>query len=417
MRGVTKLLLVLVTLAATAFSQAGGSGGSGGGGGRPGGNTGGGNNNGTTTVPGSNSRTTSKFPEQRIIFVSGNVILSDGSPVPEPVVIERSCGSSTRREANTDSKGYFSFQLGGRSIGVFQDASIGGGGDYAMGRSEVGGNNSDIGFLGGPSGSGGANDGVSRYDLMGCELRAVLAGYRSSVVHLDNIQYLNQNNVGTIVLAKMGTVPGTTVSVTMLQAPKDAKKEYEKGHEAMQKGKAEDARKHLEKSLEIYPKMAPAHYDLGVMEQKQNNSDAAKKHYAAAMEIDGNYVQPIVQMASLSAMEKNWAETDRLTDKAVQLDPLDFPIAFFYNAVANLNLGKVDDAEKSARKALQLDGGHSIPRLPLLMAKILETKKDYAGAAEQLRTYLKISPDAADAAAARENLATLEKSASQKASQ
>jgi hypothetical protein len=43
-------------------------------------------------------------------------------------------------------------------------------------------------------------------------------------------------------------------------------------------------------------------------------------------------------MATLSAAEQNWAETVRLTDKAVQLDPLDFPMAFFLNAVGNLNM-------------------------------------------------------------------------------
>ena len=404
------VLLIVAMVAPVAYSQ---SGGGSGGGGRPGGGTGGGTRPSTGNTGGTRTRPRD-FPERRIIFISGNVITNDGSPLPEPAVIERICGSNTRREANTDAKGFFTFQLGNRAIGMFQDASVGGGGDYNMVRSDgpfsSGPNTSGL-PAGGGSGDGG--EGVSRYELMGCELRASVPGFRSSVLHLDNVQYLSQNNVGTIVLARMGDVQGSTVSVSMLQAPKDAKKAYEKGHEAFKKGKIDDARKHLQKSLDIYPKMAPAHYDLGFIEQSAKNNTAAREHYAKAMEIDPNYVQPLVQMASLHAIDQNWAEAAKLTEKAVQLDPIDFPVAFFYNAVANLNLGKVDEAEKSARKALQLDGGHSIARLPLLMAKILEFKKDYAGAAEQVRTYLKISPDAADAAAARENLAKLEKSAGQ----
>ena len=404
------VLLIVAMVAPVAYSQ---SGGGSGGGGRPGGGTGGGSRPSTGNTGGTRTRPRD-FPERRIIFISGNVITNDGSPLPEPAVIERICGSNTRREANTDAKGFFTFQLGNRAIGMFQDASVGGGGDYNMVRS-------DGPFSSGPntsglpagSGPGDGGEGVSRYELMGCELRASVPGFRSSVLHLDNVQYLSQNNVGTIVLARMGEVQGSTVSVSMLQAPKAAKKAYEKGHEAFKKGKMDDARKHLQKSLEIYPKMAPAHYDLGFIEQSAKNNTAAKEHYAKAIEIDPNYVQPLVQMASLHAMDQNWVEAAKLTEKAVQLDPIDFPIAFFYNAVANLNLGKVDEAEKSARKALQLDGGHVIARLPLLMAKILESKKDYAGAAEQMRTYLKISPDAADAAAVRENLAKLEKSAGQ----
>jgi tetratricopeptide (TPR) repeat protein len=409
-----RMILVMGMLSSLAMAQAGGggTGGGGGGGGRPGGSTGGGGTRTTTTT--NTTRPSSRDTvERRPIFLSGNVVVADGSPLPERAVIERICGANTRREATTDTKGYFTFQLGNRSMSMFQDASVGGGGDYSMARADG---------MSGPStsdmpGLSNSGDGVSRYELAGCELRAAVPGFRSSSVRLENVQYLSQNNVGTIVLARMGTVQGNTVSVSLLQAPKDAKKAYEKGHEALKKGKIEDARKHLQKSLEIYPKMAPAHYDLGFADQSEKKAEDARKHYSQAMEIDPVYVQPILQMASLAASEANWAETARWSEKAMQLDQIDFPVAFFYNAVANLNMGKLDLAEKSARKALQLDGGHSITRLPMLMAKILETKHDYAGAAEQIRTYLKISPDAADAAAARENLAAIEKSGGLKASQ
>jgi len=37
------------------------------------------------------------------------------------------------------------------------------------------------------------------------------------------------------------------------------------------------------------------------------------------------------------------------TDRVIRMNPYDFPAAFYYNAVANLQLNKLDVAEKSAR--------------------------------------------------------------------
>ena len=65
--------------------------------------------------------------------------------------------------------------------------------------------------------------------MNGCELRAVLAGYQSSVVNLrtmggDTWQY----EVGTIFLKRIGNAPGTTISVTSMAAPKDAMRAWKK---------------------------------------------------------------------------------------------------------------------------------------------------------------------------------------------
>src|SRR5687767_9674838 len=50
--------------------------------------------------------------QNRPVFLSGKVVMDDGTPPPDSVVIERVCGSVVRPEAHTDSKGRFSFQLG-----------------------------------------------------------------------------------------------------------------------------------------------------------------------------------------------------------------------------------------------------------------------------------------------------------------
>src|SRR5438128_9176356 len=135
---------------------------------------------GATTTPGRNpgittpGRTPSpndqinRFPEQqaRPIFLSGKVMLDDGMPPPDSVVIERVCNGNPRAEAYTDSKGRFSFQLG-QNAAMMADAS----------------NSTATGGMGGnPSGGSGTRSRgqtLGERDLSGCDIRASLPGFRS----------------------------------------------------------------------------------------------------------------------------------------------------------------------------------------------------------------------------------------------
>jgi uncharacterized protein HemY len=69
----------------------------------------------------------------------------------------------------------------------------------------------------------------------------------------------------------------------------------------------------------------------------------------------------------------------------------------------------MDAAEKSALAAERLDTRHAIPKVSHLLGLILALKKDYAGAAERFKTYLKFAPEAKDAAKVQAQLAEVEK--------
>ena len=90
------------------------------------------------------------------------------------------------------------------------------------------------------------------------------------------------------------------------------------------------------------------------------------------------------------------------------MNPAAFPAAYFYNAVANYSLGDLDASEKSVRTFLAMDLNHRHPESALLLAEILEQRRDYAGAAEQARNYLKIAPNAVNVETVRASLKRLE---------
>src|SRR5205085_3424026 len=167
---------------------------------------------------------------QRPLYASGKVTLDDGTPPPEAVVRQLVCKASPRSIGYTDSKGRFSIDLGNRNnSAIFADASQSGPGFGDAGMSSM---NSSL-----PQTRGGSGSGLTERNLMGCELQASLPGFRSDTVNLANRRSLDNPEVGTLVLHRLGNVEGLTISATSALAPKDAKKAYEKGRAENRKGK------------------------------------------------------------------------------------------------------------------------------------------------------------------------------------
>jgi len=247
--------------------------------------------------------------------------------------------------------------------------------------------------------------------LMGCELRGSLAGFRSSSVRIPLSETGGAEivSVGTIVLERMGEAPGATVSATSLNAPKDAKKAYDKGHRAVENNKLPEAQQNLEKAVQLYPKYAAAWQDLGWVYAQQDQLDKARNAFTQAQAADGMFVPAYVGLSSVAVRESKWAEAADLSARATQLDGVDFPAAFYYNSLANYRLGNLEQAEKSARKGETLGVQRSFPQVSLLLGVMLANRQEYAEAAEHLRAYLKAAPTAPNAERVRQQLAELEK--------
>jgi len=216
-------------------------------------------------------------------------------------------------------------------------------------------------------------------------------------------------NVGTIVLERMEKAQGATVSATSLNAPKDAKKTFDKGHRAVENNKLSEAQQNLEKAVQLYPRYAAAWQDLGWVYAQQNQLDKARNAFTQAQAADGMFVPAYVGLSSVAVRESKWAEAADFSARATQLDGVDFPAAFFYNSLANYRLGNMEQAEKSGRKAETLGAQRSFPLMSLLLGVMLANRQEYAEAAEHFRAYLKAAPTAPNAEQVRQQLAEVEK--------
>ena len=351
------------------------------------------NNPDKITRPGLGMENAVKLNGLPSINIFGIVVMGDGNALPTGVVIQRSCGGRKTKEANVSSNGSFGFQLGANN-NVIPDAGSAGPGiqwDYPMTRSSVAWNISQA--------------------VNGCELSALAGGYRSSVILLSSAMNREAGyiNVGTIFLYPAEKVQGTLVSVTNLAAPGGAKKALARADTAIQKNKTDEAEKQLREALALYPNYAAAWLRLGQLYEQSRRVDEARNAFAKAMQADANYMGPYIELARLAAMESRWQEAADLSGHALELDPIDFPEGYYFNALANYNLNNLAAAETSARKLERIDSIHQIPQTYLVLANILDRKKDFAGEVEELRNYLKCVPQAANAGTVRSRLQNVER--------
>jgi tetratricopeptide (TPR) repeat protein len=336
---------------------------------------------------------------QRPISVRGNVAVEGGLTPPGPIEIELVCQGQAQPQGKTDAKGSFLVDLGANR---FQGASSASVGSSAAGS----------GFGGALSGQTQV-DGMSVLSMMGCSLRAVLAGYRSDQADLSRLRVGEAANVGTIFLHKLGDAGGVTVSATSLSAPRDAQRAYAAGRNFLAKQRVADAQKEFAKAVEVYPQYAEAWQDLGAVLQSQNKPAEARKAYLGAITADPKFVRPYLSLARLSAVERNWKDVLEKTAALRQLSPDGYPQAFYYSAVAHYNLNNNESAFADAQQAVKLDTAHAVPLAEQLLGVLYSERGDHKSAAEQFRGYIQHVPPGTNVDAVKALLAEAEKRASE----
>jgi tetratricopeptide (TPR) repeat protein len=344
----------------------------------------------------------SESRENLVMFLQGRVATSDGTSMPNDVLVERVCNARVRQQVHATSGGNFSMQLGSKFDSMLDASGSGSPRDGDLNK------NSEMG--------------IPRRELANCELRASIAGFSSSAINLVDLNGFSSVDVGTIVVERREKIEGLTLSAAAYRAPKDAISAYEKGVEAARKGKLPDAQKYFGRAVEIYPTYTNAWFQLGRVLRKDQQKDAARAAFTQAATLDSRFLPPFVSLASMAYEAKNWLEVLQYTNHVLDGDPLghvagdvldldssDYTDAYFYNSAANYNLKRFVEAEKSGLKAARLDLVSRVPQVHLLLAEIFARKKSYGMAIVELRTYLELVPHAKNAEQTRERLAKLEK--------
>ena len=339
-----------------------------------------------------------------VMFLMGRVATSDGTLLPSNVMVERVCGARVKQQVYTSSKGDFTMQLGSMTDTIL-DASGDGSAMQNINRESI-------------------DRGIPRIDLANCELRASASGLRSEIVTLAGLTpSISSIDVGAIVVERTEKVKGATLSATPYKAPADARKAYERGLDAERKSKLGEARENFQKAVALYPKYASAWFQLGTVLEQDSKNEAARTAFTQATAADAKFLPPYLALAAMSFKASEWNEVLKLTGYVMErdpltyqgvpgyildMDPMDFAEAYFYNAAANFKLSNIEAAEKSGLRAERLDVRPRFPQLHLLLAEIFTGKSNYTKAIAELETYLELAPHARDAEQVRGRIARLE---------
>jgi Tfp pilus assembly protein PilF len=314
------------------------------------------------------------------MYFSGKVAI-EGNALPwDPIPVIVDCNGTTKYTTQTDPKGSFAIQSAGR-INTSSEISP-----------QAGANTKQL----------------SAAQLVGCQIKASLAGFTSTALTIMNGNLSDNPDMGTITLRLDEHAGGYAVSPTTAAAPKDALKKFDKARSEAMNNNPDGAQHDLEKAVQIDPKFAEAWYQLGRLQQKSKPQDALTS-FEKAVEADPQFVLPYEPIAEIAAAQKKWPQVADATDRSLKLDPVGTPQIWYFSAVGNFNLGNRDVAEAAARKSLAMDPGHVAPNTEQLLAVILASKGAYAEALDHLRNCLTYTPAGPNADLMKQQIAQLEK--------
>ena len=392
---IPRLIPVITLATAVALSGQGQRGGGDTGGGNSGnsGNTGGGRGNtgqSQQNQGGFNNNTRQNDPfggqqndpfgaQSRPLYLNGRVVTSDGLPPSEPVVVQRVCVGNTFPEGYTDSKGRFSFRVGGDATLLTRDASVSGAG-ISQGSMMSGGAYTSVGVR---------QVGMGRFDLSACVLRAELSGYRSDDLQLGMYSVMENNDVGTIMLHRIEGLLGDVVSALTLQAPKAALKAYQNGLREMRKRKPnyKKAVTQYTKAVGEYPEFAAAWAAMGDAKLAVEDPAGAKEAYSKAVDADPKYLKPYEPLIKMAVDQSDWPGLETWGSAYLELNPNAGNVRFL-TAVAALNSGKPEKAEEMVLAMQASEDSKKFPQSFQIMGMIHEQRAEFEKAAGQYRSFL-----------------------------
>ena len=193
--------------------------------------------------------------------------------------------------------------------------------------------------------------------------------------------------------------PAALPFLTDQAAPKNARKELEKGTQAWRENKPTEARKHLEKAIEEYPCYARAHAALAEVALAARDTGSAEAGYKRAIHCDGTYSDAFYQLAQLYMEERKPAESEAILREALRLSPNAW--LFHYQlGNAQLVLGKSREASRDFLTAQSLH-----PDMPaefhIKLANSYLKMAQYSKALTEIDTYLRLSPTGPYASSAK----------------
>jgi tetratricopeptide (TPR) repeat protein len=200
--------------------------------------------------------------------------------------------------------------------------------------------------------------------------------------------------------------PASVVDERYLRIPEPARQEFELASKLLKEKKHEESIQHFRKAVAIHADFPAAHFLLGTALMDLRRWAEAQAALETAVAQDGMQAPAYMALGTALANQGKLAEAEKPLKRGLELNP--------ETAEGQLELGKVywslgrwQEAEGPTLKALALRPELSMAHV--VLANILLRRNDQRGALAEFREYLRLEPQGAFAAPAREMVAKLEK--------
>jgi Tfp pilus assembly protein PilF len=182
---------------------------------------------------------------------------------------------------------------------------------------------------------------------------------------------------------------------------------YEKGMAFARAAETEKAIEQLKQAVAHAPDFVLALNELGVQYLKAGSASKAVDVLERAIKAKPEAFSPRLNYGIALLQSKRFAEAETQLRRAVASN-MEFATGHLYLGITLIQLSNYDEAENQLLKAIELAGASgNLAQAHYYLGGIYWRKRQYKLAADQLETYLKESPKAADAEKVRATIVSL----------
>ena len=166
-------------------------------------------------------------------------------------------------------------------------------------------------------------------NLANCEIRARLGGYRSQSVNLVNRRALDDPNIGTILLHRAGASEGTRSAPFRFRRRKTLAKPSRRARTRPKSRSRMRPRRTIRRPWICIPS-TPRHGASWVScsPAKTRRKPPVSPSIRPSRPIP-KFVEPYLQVSQIVLRAQQWQELADISDRALKLDPFDYPREFF----------------------------------------------------------------------------------------
>jgi tetratricopeptide (TPR) repeat protein len=197
----------------------------------------------------------------------------------------------------------------------------------------------------------------------------------------------------------------SVINAALAEVPDEARNLYEKALELARAGDAKKAVDNLGAAVSLYPRFPLALNELGVQYLKLGQADKAVEPLKEASRLSPDAFNPRLNLGIALLETSRFAEAETQLREALKRNE-SASTAHMYLGLALVKLRNYQQAEKELLRAIDL-GGNQLGLAHYYLGGIYWQRRDYRRAADELETYLRLTPNAQDAERVRATIKDL----------